>query len=103
MCGIVGIVAKQPIAQVIYDSLLVLQHRGQDSAGMVTCDENKLHLRKDNGQVSDVFHTRHMLKLKGNMGIGHVRYPTAGCSRQPKPSLFMSIPRTVSHSRIMAI
>ncbi len=88
MCGIVGIVSQQPVAQVIYDSLLVLQHRGQDSAGMVTCDHNKLHLRKDNGQVSDVFHTRHMLKLQGNMGIGHVRYPTAGCSSSAEAQPF---------------
>ena len=88
MCGIVGIVSQQPVAQVIYDSLLVLQHRGQDSAGMVTCESNKLHLRKDNGQVSDVFHTRHMLKLKGNMGLGHVRYPTAGCSSSAEAQPF---------------
>jgi amidophosphoribosyltransferase len=88
MCGIVGIVSQQPVAQVIYDSLLVLQHRGQDAAGMVTCDHNKLHLRKDNGQVSDVFHTRHMLKLLGNMGIGHVRYPTAGCSSSAEAQPF---------------
>ncbi len=88
MCGIVGIVSQQPVAQVIYDSLLVLQHRGQDAAGMVTCEGNKLHLRKDNGQVSDVFHTRHMLKLLGNMGIGHVRYPTAGCSSSAEAQPF---------------
>ncbi len=80
MCGIIGIVAKNPVNQAIYDGLTVLQHRGQDAAGMVTCDESKLYLRKDNGLVRDVFHTRHMLNLKGNMGIGHVRYPTAGCS-----------------------
>ena len=79
MCGIIGIVAKNPVNQAIYDGLTVLQHRGQDAAGMVTCDESKLYLRKDNGLVRDVFHTRHMLNLKGNMGIGHVRYPTAGC------------------------
>lgn len=88
MCGIVGIVSQQPVAQLIYDSLLVLQHRGQDSAGMVTCDNNKLHLRKDNGQVSDVFHTRHMIKLLGNLGIGHVRYPTAGCSSSAEAQPF---------------
>jgi amidophosphoribosyltransferase len=80
MCAIIGIVAKNPVNQAIYDGLTVLQHRGQDAAGMVTCDESKLYLRKDNGLVKDVFHTRHMLNLKGNMGIGHVRYPTAGCS-----------------------
>ena len=88
MCGIVGIVSQQPVAQEIYDALLVLQHRGQDSAGIVTCDLNKLNLRKDNGQVSDVFHTRHMRKLTGNMGIGHVRYPTAGCSSSAEAQPF---------------
>jgi len=88
MCGIVGIVGRQSVAQLIYDSLLVLQHRGQDSAGMVTCDSKKLHLRKDNGQVSDVFHTRHMVKLLGSMGIGHVRYPTAGCSTSAEAQPF---------------
>ncbi len=79
MCGIIGIVAKNPVNQAIYDGLTVLQHRGQDAAGMVTCDGDQLYLRKDNGMVRDVFHTRHMLNLKGNTGIGHVRYPTAGC------------------------
>ncbi len=54
MCGIIGIVSKQSVAQIIYDGLLVLQHRGQDAAGMVICEDRKLHLRKDNGQVSDV-------------------------------------------------
>ncbi len=88
MCGIVGIIGQQPVAQLIYDRLLVLQHRGQDSAGMVTCLDNKLHLRKDNGHVSDVFHTRHMVKLLGNMGIGHVRYPTAGCSSSAEAQPF---------------
>lgn len=88
MCGIVGIVANSPIAQVIYDALLVLQHRGQDSAGIVVCDDNKLTLHKGNGQVSDVFHTRHMLELKGSMGIGHVRYPTAGCSSSAEAQPF---------------
>ncbi len=88
MCGIVGIVSQHQVAQELYDSLLVLQHRGQDSAGIVVCDENKLNLRKDNGQVSDVFHTRHMLKLTGTMGIGHVRYPTAGCSSSAEAQPF---------------
>jgi amidophosphoribosyltransferase len=88
MCGIIGIVSHQPVAQVIYDGLLVLQHRGQDSAGIVVCDGNKLNLRKGNGQVSDVFHTKHMLDLGGNMGIGHVRYPTAGCSSSAEAQPF---------------
>ena len=88
MCGIVGIVSKQPVAKIIYDALLVLQHRGQDSAGIVVCEGDKLTLRKDNGQVSDVFRTRHMLKLVGSMGIGHVRYPTAGCSSSAEAQPF---------------
>ena len=80
MCGIVGIVAKSYVNQEIYDALTFLQHRGQDAAGMVTCHEGKFFLRKDNGLVRDVFRTRHMRSLVGNMGIGHVRYPTAGSS-----------------------
>ena len=63
-----------------YDGLTVLQHRGQDAAGIITIDNNTFSLRKDNGLVKDVFHTRHMKRLLGNMGIGHVRYPTAGSS-----------------------
>lgn len=88
MCGIVGIVAKNYVNQAIYDGLTVLQHRGQDAAGIVTCDGNRLYLRKSNGMVRDVFHTRHMLNLKGNMGIGHVRYPTAGCSSSAEAQPF---------------
>lgn len=88
MCGIIGIVSRQSVAQIIYDGLLVLQHRGQDSAGIVVSDGKKLCLRKDNGQVSDVFHTAHMLQLVGNMGIGHVRYPTAGCSSSAEAQPF---------------
>ncbi len=88
MCGIIGIVAKNPVNQAIYDGLTVLQHRGQDAAGMVTCEDSKLYLRKGNGLVRDVFHTRHMLNLKGNMGIGHVRYPTAGCQSSAEAQPF---------------
>lgn len=80
MCGIVGIMAHSPVNQALYDALLVLQHRGQDAAGIVTTENGKLHLRKNNGLVRDVFQTKHMLNLRGQMGIGHVRYPTAGCS-----------------------
>ncbi len=80
MCGVIGIVASSPVNQALFDGLTVLQHRGQDAAGIVTCEDGRLFLRKDNGLVRDVFHTRHMLRLKGNMGIGHVRYPTAGNS-----------------------
>jgi amidophosphoribosyltransferase len=80
MCGIVGIVGQASVNLALYDSLTVLQHRGQDAAGIVTSDKRRLYLRKDNGLVRDVFHTRHMRNLPGNMGIGHVRYPTAGSS-----------------------
>tara|TARA_R110002072_G_scaffold216658_1_gene374057 strand:- start:14341 stop:15840 length:1500 start_codon:yes stop_codon:yes gene_type:complete len=80
MCGLVGIVAGSEVAVSLYDTLTVLQHRGQDAAGIATCDSGKLNLRKDNGLVKDVFRTRHMRRLTGKMGIGHVRYPTAGSS-----------------------
>lgn len=80
MCGIIGIVSKSGVNQALYDGLTVLQHRGQDAAGIVTCHEGRLYLRKSEGLVRDVFHTRHMVRLIGTMGIGHVRYPTAGNS-----------------------
>lgn len=88
MCGIVGIVGTQPVNQSLYDALLVLQHRGQDAAGIVTCEGEKLHLRKDNGLARDVFEASHMLNLRGNMGIAHVRYPTAGCSSSAEAQPF---------------
>ena len=89
MCGIIGIVGKSEVNQQLYDGLTVIQHRGQDAAGIVTCDDKgQLFLRKDNGLVKDVFHTRHMLRLKGNMGIGHIRYPTAGCSTSAEAQPF---------------
>jgi len=79
MCGIVGISAESNVAAEIYDSLLMLQHRGQDAAGITVCDQNdKLSSRKSMGYVRDVFQQQHMEKLIGNYGIGHVRYPTAG-------------------------
>ena len=79
--GIVGIAGVMPVNQSIYDALTVLQHRGQDAAGIITIDANNcFRLRKANGLVSDVFEARHMQRLQGNMGIGHVRYPTAGSS-----------------------
>jgi len=80
MCGIVGIVGKGPANQSLYDALLVLQHRGQDAAGIVTCEGEKLHLCKDSGLARDVFRTRNMIELRGTMGVGHVRYPTAGAT-----------------------
>jgi len=88
MCGIVGIVGKSPVNQALYDALTVLQHRGQDAAGIVTVDDGVIHLRKDNGLVKDVFHTRHMKRLTGQLGIGHVRYPTAGSSSSAEAQPF---------------
>lgn len=88
MCGIVGLLDTGPVNQTIYDALSVLQHRGQDAAGIMTCSGKKVFLRKDNGLVRDVFHTRHMLQLKGNMGIGHVRYPTAGSDSRSEAQPF---------------
>jgi amidophosphoribosyltransferase len=78
MCGIVGIAGTESVNTRIYDTLTVLQHRGQDAAGIATTAGGQIFLRKDNGLVKDVFRTRHMRELKGNLGIGHVRYPTAG-------------------------
>ena len=80
MCGILGLVAKSAANQVLYDGLLVLQHRGQDAAGIATIEANAFHLHKGNGLVRDVFRTRNMRALRGNAGIAHVRYPTAGSS-----------------------
>lgn len=79
MCGIAGIVSNENVNQELYEALTVLQHRGQDAAGIVTCEGDRFHMRKDGGLVRDVFHTRHMRGLTGCMGIAHVRYPTAGC------------------------
>ncbi len=78
MCGILGVVARNPVNQLLYDGLQVLQHRGQDAAGIATIDGNAFHLHKGNGLAHDVFRTRNMRNLKGNAGIAHVRYPTAG-------------------------
>ena len=80
MCGIVGIVGSTPVNQSIYDALTVLQHRGQDAAGICTIESNRFRLRKANGLVKDVFEAKHMQRLQGEVGIGHVRYPTAGSS-----------------------
>jgi amidophosphoribosyltransferase len=79
MCGIVGIVGTSPVANRIYDALTVLQHRGQDAAGIMTYNDGELSHRKGSGLVRDVFQQHHILELRGNSGIGHVRYPTAGC------------------------
>ncbi len=88
MCGIVGLVSSQAVNQEIYEALTVLQHRGQDAAGIITANKGRLFLRKGNGLVRDVFRTEHMIRLQGNMGIGHVRYPTAGCSSSAEAQPF---------------
>ncbi|SJM95925.1 amidophosphoribosyltransferase [Crenothrix polyspora] len=88
MCGIAAIVSHQPVNQELYDALTVLQHRGQDAAGIVTCEHGRLHLRKENGLTRDVFTNIQMLKLRGNMGIAHVRYPTAGCTSSAEAQPF---------------
>ncbi|TGD71391.1 amidophosphoribosyltransferase [Mangrovimicrobium sediminis] len=80
MCGLVGIVAEHDVAPDIYDALTVLQHRGQDAAGIMTCEFGRFSLRKSEGLVRDVFRQHHMQRLQGTVGIGHVRYPTAGSS-----------------------
>jgi amidophosphoribosyltransferase len=88
VCGIVGIVAHSPVNQALYDALTVLQHRGQDAAGISTEHGGTLYSRKALGLVRDVFQERHMLQLKGNVGIGHTRYPTAGCSSSSEAQPF---------------
>lgn len=80
MCGLIGIVGKSSVNQSIYDALTVLQHRGQDAAGIMTFAAGNFHQRKSEGLVRDVFRQNHMQRLQGNIGIGHVRYPTAGSS-----------------------
>jgi amidophosphoribosyltransferase len=88
MCGIAAIVSHQYVNQELFDALTVLQHRGQDAAGIVTCENGRLHLRKETGLARDVFTNAHMLKLRGNMGIAHVRYPTAGCTSSAEAQPF---------------
>ena len=102
MCGIVGISSETNVAGEIYDSLLMLQHRGQDAAGMVVCDKSdKLNSRKSMGYVRDVFGQRHMEKLIGNYGIGHVRYPTAGGNgKEFAQPMYVNSPYAVSYTHL---
>jgi len=89
MCGVVGIVSSQPVNQALYNALTVLQHRGQDAAGIVTWSKGHgLKQRKSNGLVRDVFRQRHMVRLQGHVGIGHVRYPTAGGAKSAEAQPF---------------
>ena len=99
MCGIVGVVSKSEVSQTIYDALTILQHRGQDAAGIATCKEDKFFLRKQLGLVRDVFREQHMLRLRGPMGIGHVRYPTAGSQdRELAQPMYVNSPYGISIS-----
>ncbi|MGA9333830.1 MAG: amidophosphoribosyltransferase [Rudaea sp.] len=88
MCGIIGIVGKSEVAPLLYDGLTVLQHRGQDAAGIATVEGNRLRLHKHGGLVRDVFQNADMLKLRGNIGIGHCRYPTAGSEQATEAQPF---------------
>lgn len=91
MCGIIGIICgdeNSHVNQALVDALTVLQHRGQDAAGIVTSHNNRLNLRKDTGLVSEVFTQENIINLRGNMGIGHVRYPTAGGSNSAEAQPF---------------
>lgn len=88
MCGIIGIVGREAVNSRLYDGLTLLQHRGQDAAGIATTDAGKLYMRKGSGLVRDVFQQRHMLRLSGSMGIAHVRYPTAGSSASAEAQPF---------------
>ncbi len=94
MCGIVGVLSKQPVNQLIYDALLLLQHRGQDAAGIVTMQGTKYSMHKARGMVRDIFRTRNMRALLGNVGLGQARYPTAGdaYSEEEAQPLYVNAP-----------
>ena len=99
MCGVVGLVSKNEVAPSIYEALTVIQHRGQDAAGIATLEEGRLHTRKQVGLVRDVFREKHINELKGQIGIGHVRYPTAGgASREFSQPLYVNSPYGISIS-----
>ncbi|MFL2704867.1 MAG: amidophosphoribosyltransferase [Gammaproteobacteria bacterium] len=99
MCGVVGVVSKSEVSPMIYDALTILQHRGQDAAGIATCNQDKFHLRKQLGLVRDVFRDTHMLRLRGSMGIGHLRYPTAGSQdRELAQPMYVNSPYGISIS-----
>ena len=99
MCGVVGIVSKEEVAPSIYEALTVIQHRGQDAAGIATLENGRLHSRKQIGLVRDVFREQHIKELKGQIGIGHVRYPTAGgATREFSQPLYVNSPYGISIS-----
>ena len=94
MCGVVALLSNEPVNQRIYDALLLLQHRGQDAAGIATLDGLQFHMHKAMGLVRDIFRTRNMRDLTGNVGVGHVRYPTQGCasSNQESQPFYVNAP-----------
>ena len=99
MCGVVGVVSKNEVSPSLYEALTVIQHRGQDAAGIATLEEGRLHTRKQIGLVRDVFREKHINELKGQIGIGHVRYPTAGgASREFSQPLYVNSPYGISIS-----
>jgi amidophosphoribosyltransferase len=96
MCGVVGIYSHTPVATELYDSLVQLQHRGQDAAGVITCDK-QFHVKKGVGLVQDIFEQRHMERLQGPMGIGHTRYPTSGSRTDDEVQpLWTSVPNGIA-------
>ena len=99
MCGVIGVVSQKEVSPVIYDALTILQHRGQDAAGIATSTNNRFFLRKQLGLVRDVIRNQHILTLRGNMGIGHVRYPTAGTEdRELAQPMYVNSPFGISIS-----
>ena len=97
MCGVVGLVSKNEVSPSLYEALTVIQHRGQDAAGISTLEEGRVHTRKQIGLVRDVFREKHIDELKGQIGIGHVRYPTAGgASREYSQPLYVNSPYGIS-------
>ena len=99
MCGVVGLVSKNEVSPSLYEALTVIQHRGQDAAGISTIEEGRLHTRKQIGLVRDVFREKHIEELKGQIGIGHVRYPTAGgATREYSQPLYVNSPYGISIS-----
>lgn len=96
MCGIIGIIANYGVSEEIHQSLFALQHRGQDAAGIMTFDGERMHLRKDTGLVSEIFDERDIYELRGNIGIGHTRYPTSGATPQSDVQpFFINVPYTI--------
>jgi amidophosphoribosyltransferase len=99
MCGVVGVVSQKEVSPAIYDALTILQHRGQDAAGIATSTHNRFFIRKQLGLVRDVIRSQHMLNLRGQMGIGHVRYPTSGSEdRELAQPMYVNSPFGISIS-----